>query len=248
MKKLLLILVLTSNIFAGIWDNLAKNSLKYLKPSQIESIGKQYGEDGIKVLDSLSAKYGKNGLNKFNSLSSEYGKQGIKVLAKYGDDIPINKDSINMILKYEDKGYYLVKQYPSSLTHFKNHGDDFIEAANKFGDKRVINYLDDSAKYGKDKRVLKLLDKYGDKANNFFQQNWGKLTAIGFVSLNSDELIASIENTAKEGVKVVGETTSKSVDSIANSNLGLIIGLALILFIFFKYGWDKIFKKLNKRI
>jgi hypothetical protein len=33
------------------------------------------------------------------------------------------------------------------------------------------------------------------------------------------------------------------VDSIANSNLGLLIGLALIIFVFLKFGWDKVFNK-----
>ena len=68
----------------------------------------------------------------------------------------------------------------------------------------------------------------------FFQENWGKLTTIGFVTLNSDEIINSIENFGKESIKTVGETTAKSVDSIANSNLGLLIGLALSIFVFLK--------------
>lgn len=246
MKKLLLVMIFTSFVFAGVWDKLAKNSLQYFKPSQIEIIGKQYGENGIKVLDNLSAKYGKNALNKFNNLSNEYGKQGIKIVSKYGDDIPINKNSINMISKYGDKGYYLTKQYPTSINHFKNHGDNFIKATNKYGDKRVIKYLDDSAKHGKDDMVLKLLDKYGDKANNFFQQNWGKLTTIGFVTLNSNELIASIENIGKEGIKTVGETTTQSVDNVANSNLGILIGIALIIFIILKFGWDKLVNTFRK--
>ena len=42
---------------------------------------------------------------------------------------------------------------------------------------------------------------------------------------------------------LTGETVSKSVDSISNSNLGLIIGFALILFVFLKFGWDKVVRK-----
>ncbi len=114
--------------------------------------------------------------------------------------------------------------------------------ADKFGNQRVIKYLDDSAKFGQDKKVFELLDKFGDKANIFFQENWGKLLAIGFVTLNSDEIIASIENVGKETIKTVGETATKSVDSVANSNLGIILGLAVILLVFFKFGWDKVFR------
>ena len=51
----------------------------------------------------------------------------------------------------------------------------------------------------------------------------------------SDIDINSIENFGKESIKTVGETTAKSVDSIANSNLGLLIGLALIIFVFLKF-------------
>ena len=61
--------------------------------------------------------------------------------------------------------------------------------------------------------------------------------------LNSDEIITSIENVGKEALAVTGETVSKSVDSISNSNLGLIIGFALILFVFLKFGWDKVVRK-----
>ena len=90
---------------------------------------------------------------------------------------------------------------------------------------------------------MELLSKFGDKAIQFFQANWGKLLTGGFVLLNSDEIITSIENVGKEALAVTGETVSKSVDSISNSNLGLIIGFALILLVFLKFGWDKVVRK-----
>jgi hypothetical protein len=90
---------------------------------------------------------------------------------------------------------------------------------------------------------MELLNKFGDNANQFFQENWGKLLIGGFVLLNSDEIISSIENVGKEALTVTGETVSKSVENISNSNLGLLIGFALILIIFFKFGWDKVFNK-----
>ena len=115
--------------------------------------------------------------------------------------------------------------------------------ADKYGNQRLIKYLDDSSKYGQDGKVMELLSKFGDKANQFFQANWGKLLTGGFVLLNSDEIITSIENVGKEALAVTGETVSKSVDSISNSNLGLIIGFALILLVFLKFGWDKVVRK-----
>ena len=57
------------------------------------------------------------------------------------------------------------------------------------------------------------------------------------------ELEGDINEKEKAVLKTVGETTAKSVDSIANSNLGLLIGLALIIFVFLKFGWDKVFNK-----
>lgn len=148
-----------------------------------------------------------------------------------------------MISKYEDKGFYMIKQYPSSSLYYEKYGDKFMIGADKYGNQRLIKYLDDSSKYGQDGKVMELLSKFGDKANQFFQANWGKLLTGGFVLLNSDEIITSIENVGKEALAVTGETVSKSVDSISNSNLGLIIGFALILFVFLKFGWDKVVRK-----
>lgn len=243
MKKIIIICFFISLGFAGTYDSLAKNSLKFFKPSIIEDIGNKYGEDGIKAFEKLSLKYKDTALDKFNLISKEFGTDGIKVLSKYGEDVALNKNTIGMISKYEDKGFYMIKQYPSSSLYYEKFGDKFMINADKYGNQRVVKYLDDSSKFGQDGKVLDLLDKFGNKANMFFQENWGKLTTIGFVTLNSDEIINSIENFGKESIKTVGETTAKSVDSIANSNLGLLIGLALIIFVFLKFGWDKVFNK-----
>lgn len=184
--------------------------------------------------------------DKFNLMAKEFGSRGIRVLSKYGEEVVLNKNTIGMISKYEDKGFYMLKQYPSSSLYYEKFGDKFMINADKYGNQRVVKYLDDSSKFGQDGKVLDLLDRFGNKANVFFQENWGKLTTIGFVTLNSDEIINSIENFGKESIKTVGETTVKSVDSIANSNLGLLIGLALIVFIIIKLGLDKIFRKNTK--
>ena len=241
--KILLILFFSANLFAGQFDNLVKQSIKYIKPNVIESIGKKYGDDGVIALEKLSIKYQDKSLQRFNSIANEFGENGIKVVAKYGDDIIISKSSINLLLKYQDKGYYMLKQYPNSIKYFEKHGDDFMKNSDKYGQLRVVKYLDDSSKYGQDGRIMELLNKFGDNANQFFQANWGKLLTGGFVLLNSDEIISSIENVGKEALTVTGETVTKSVDNISNSNLGLLIGFALILIIFFKFGWDKVFNK-----
>lgn len=241
--KFFIIAIFITNLFGGIYDNLAKNSLKFIKPNIIESIGKKYGDDGVVALERLSVKYQDKSLQKFNSIANEYGVNGIKVVAKYGDDFILNNNSINLLSKYQDKGYYMLKQYPNSMKYYERYGGDFMKASDKFGNQRIIKYLDDSSKYGQDGKVMELLNKFGDKANQFFQANWGKLLTGGFVLLNSDEIITSIENVGKEALAVTSETVSKSVDSISNSNLGLIIGFALILFVFLKFGWDKVVRK-----
>ena len=241
--KILLILFFSANLFAGQFDNLVKQSIKYIKPNVIESIGKKYGDDGVIALEKLSIKYQDKSLQRFNSIASEFGENGIKVVAKYGDDIIISKSSINLLLKYQDKGYYMLKQYPNSIKYFEKYSDDFMKISDKYGQQRVVKYLDDSSKYGQDGRIMELLNKFGDNANQFFQENWGKLLIGGFVLLNSDEIISSIENVGKEALTVTGETVSKSVENISNSNLGLLIGFALILIVFFKFGWDKVFNK-----
>src|SRR5574344_1349356 len=241
--KVLIIAIFITNLFGGIYDNLAKNSLKFIKPNIIESIGKKYGDDGVVALERLSVKYQDKSLQKFNSIANEYGVNGRKVVAKYGDDVALNKNTIGMISKYEDKGFYMIKQYPSSSLYYEKYGDKFMIGADKYGNQRLIKYLDDSSKYGQDGKVMELLSKFGDKANQFFQANWGKLLTGEFVLLNSDEIITSIENVGKEALAVTGETVSKSVDSISNSNLGLIIGFALILFVFLEFGSDKVVRK-----
>ncbi|MDK2080132.1 hypothetical protein [Aliarcobacter butzleri] len=242
--KILIMTIFTLNLlFAGLYDKFAKQSLKYVKPNVIESIGKKYGDDGVKALENLTIKYGNKSLQRFNSISSEFGINGIKIVAKYGDDILLNKSSINLLSKYQDKGYYMLKQYPNSIKYYEKYSDDFMKASDNFGNQRVMKYLDDSSKYGQDGKVLNLLNRFGDKANKFFQENWGKLLTGGFVLLNSDEIISSIENVGKESVKVAGDTVSKIVNIISNSTLGLFIGLAFFLWIFLKFGWNKVFKK-----
>ena len=72
MKKIIIICFFISLGFAGTYDSLAKNSLKFFKPSIIGDIGNKYGEDGIKAFEKLSLKYKDTALDKFNLISKDH--------------------------------------------------------------------------------------------------------------------------------------------------------------------------------
>ena len=97
---------------------------------------------------------------------------------------------------------------------------------------------EEAKKYNADGKIIRFLEKFGEKANIFLEKHWGKLLVSGFVLLNADDIIQSMENVAKTGVKEGGEVVTKSVDSIVNSQFGLLAGIALILFAIFKFGID----------
>ena len=69
----------------------------------------------------------------------------------------------------------------------------------------------------------------------------------GFVFLNADDLVESMENVGKKTVDKTGDFATNSVKNIANSNLGIFMGIALLLFVFFKYGLDFVFGFIEKR-
>ena len=71
MKKIIIICFFISLGFAGIYDSLAKNSLKFFKPSIIEDIGNKYGEDGIKELEKVCANKTKIDTDKTSSKLKE---------------------------------------------------------------------------------------------------------------------------------------------------------------------------------
>jgi hypothetical protein len=54
--------------------------------------------------------------------------------------------------------------------------------------------------------------------------------------VHADSLIESTKNIANHGLDKGGEVAQESIKNIANSQLGWMIGLALLLFVFFKYG------------
>jgi hypothetical protein len=66
------------------------------------------------------------------------------------------------------------------------------------------------------------------------------MLATGFVLLNADSLIESTKNIANHGLDKGREVAQESIKNIANSQLGWMIGLALLLFVFFKYGIEAV--------
>jgi len=242
MKKLILILVLSSCIFA-FEGQIAKILIKTFTKTTISQVSKEYGVKGINALSILTKKYGKNSLNKLNEINKKFGQKGIDILIKYGE-LPLkNQTTFKIVNQYGNKGFYLLKRFPNrSIEYYNKFGSKFVKNADKYGDKRVIKYLDDAKKYNQDTKVINFLDKFGDKANIFLNNHWGKLLASGFVLLNADSLIASTENIAKSAIDKGANVVIDSISNISNSQVGLFIGIAILLFVFFKFGIDKIMK------
>lgn len=241
MKKIIMGLLLLSCTLLAFEGALVKSLYSVFGKSTVNLVSKQYGETGLNALKILSKKYGKDGIKVFESVSAKYGEKGVQVLSRYGEIAVKNKASFEMASKYGDEGFYLLKQYPQSVKQYEKFGERFIVSTQKFGDKRVVNYLGESAKFGQDGKVMNFLEKFGEKANIFLDRHWGKLLTSGFVLLNADNLVQSMENVSTKAVDKTGDVATKSVEHISNSNLGIFIGIALLLFVFFKYGLDFIF-------
>ena len=212
---------------------------KYFSKSTINTVARQYGDDGLKALEKLSSHYGEDGLKLMERYGAQYGKEGLAILSRYGEKALANKTTFEMVKKYGDKGYYLVRQYPArSVKYYEKFGDTFVKTANRVGDSRMIRYMDGAAKYGKEDKVLKFLDKYGEKGSAFLDRHWGKLLVSGFALLNADDIIKSVENVSNHTVDKTADTVPKTIGAIANSQFGWFGGIALLLFIFFKFGVD----------
>ena len=246
MKKLIVLLLISSSLFA--FEGAAVKVLaKYFSKETISIVSKQYGSTGLKALEKLSPKYGKNALGLVEKYGSKYGDDGLRLLTQYGEKAVANRVSFEIVKKFGDKGFYLVKQFPQrSAKYYDKYGDSFVNVSNKVGNSRMMGYLDDAAKYGKDDKVMKFLEKYGEKGNAFLNNHWGKLLTSGFVLLNADDLIGSMENVSKKTVDTAGNMVVKSVEGVANSNVGIFIGIALLLFVLFKYGLDFIFNIIDR--
>ena len=242
MKKILLAFILVSQIFA-FEGAVIRTLSKLFSREAVETVASKYGDNGLKALEKLSAKYGNRGMEKLEIINAKYGKEGLRLVSKYGDEVVKNRATFNIVEKFGDRGYYLIRRFPKrSIEYYEKFGDKFVTLSNKFGPTRVINYLDEAKKYGADRKIIKFLDKFGEKANKFLEKHWKKLLVSGFVLLNADDIIKSTENVtttvAKEVVDKTGQTVTNTVSNVADSQFGLFAGIALILFVVFKYGWE----------
>jgi len=241
MKKIIMGLLLLSCTLFAFESALVKSLYTVFGKNTVTLVSKQYGKEGLSALNMLTKKYGKEGIKVLENVSAKYGEKGVQVLSRYGEIAVKNKASFEMVSKYGDEGFYLLKQYPQSVKQYEKFGEKFMTASQKYGDKRVVNYLDESAKFKQDGKVMRFLANFGDKANVFLDRHWGKLLTSGFVLLNAEDLVKSMENVSTKVVDKTGDVASKSVESIANSQLGWFMGIALLLFVFFKYGLDFVF-------
>ena len=240
MKKIVLILLMSTSLFA--FEGAAAKALaRFFSKETITLVSKQYGANGIRALERLSATHGKGALEVMKRYGAKYGDKGLKILAQYGEKAVANRASFEMVKRFGDKGFYLVRQFPQRATaYYEKYGDKFVTTANKVGNSRTITYLDAAAQHNADGKVLRFLEKFGEKGSLFLDRHWGKLLTSGFVLLNAESLIDSAKNVANHGLDKGGEMVEQSVKHVADSQLGWMIGLALLLFVFFKYGLEAI--------
>ena len=242
MKKILLVFILISQIFA-FEGAVIRTLSKLFSREVIERVASKYGDEGLKALEKLYVEYGNKGIKRLEIINAKYGKEGLRLVSKYGDEVVKNRVTFDIVEKFGDKGYYLIMRFPKrSVEYYEKFGDKFVILSDKFGPTRVINYLDEAKNYGADRKIIEFLDKFGEKANKFLEKHWGKLLVSGFVLLNANDIIKSTKNVtatvAKEVVDKTGQTVTDTVSNVANSQFGLFAGIALILFVVFKYGWE----------
>ena len=245
MKKLIA-LFLVVNLFA--FEGAAVKAVsKLVSKDAAEVAAKKYGKDGALALERLYAKYGDKAAQRLDKISLLYGREGVNLVAKYGEDAVKNKTVFEIVKKFKDKGYYLIKTFPQkSVEYYKKFGDKFVQLSEKYGPSRMIKYLNGAEKYNAGDKIIKFLDKFGEKANEFLDRHWGKLLTSGFVLLNAESLIKSTENIAKSAITTGGETVAKTVPEVAketfDSKFGIFAGIVLILFVIFKFGWEFILR------
>jgi hypothetical protein len=245
MKRLILLLLVVQ--LFGFEGAMVKGLSKFFSKTTIEVVENKYGTNGVKALEKLAPKYGSRGVEKLEMISAKYGSRGVEMVAKYGEIAVKNKTAFEIVSKYAHRGVYLLKQFPIKATeYYKKFGDKFVVLTEKFGTTRVVKYLDEAKKYNADGKIIRFLEKFGEKGDQFLAKHWGKLLVSGFVLLNADDIIQSMENVATTGLKEGGEVVTKSVDTIINSQFGLLAGIALILFVIFKFGID-FFMRIRKR-
>lgn len=238
MKKWILLLVLSGSLWA-LEGAVAKNVLKVFSKESVAFVSKKYGQNGMSALEKLAPKYGQDALGLVEKYGARYGDDGLRLLGQYGERAVANPTAFELVKKFGAEGYYLLRQFPKKiLKYYKQFGDKFVKVSAKTGNTRMMRYMDGASKYGKEDKVLRFLEKYGEKGNVFLDRHWGKLLTSGFVLLNAESLVDSVKNVANHTVDKGASVVENSVKNVADSQLGLFLGLALLLFIFFKYGID----------
>ncbi len=240
MRTMIIFLFTFNLLFAGV----GTVAVKALSKPIIQGVTQAaYSTAGKRTLEILGAKYGRKALAKFNSIKKAYGDKGIDLLAHYGDEAVVSgKNAFALVSKHGDDGYYLLARYPSSRQLFGKFDSRYVDAARQFGDGRVTMWLTEAARRNKAEKVLSFLEKYGTKAAVFYEKNWGKLLATGFVILNADTLIASGTEVGKsvihEGTQAVGNGIIGVTRELLHSDLVYFLGMAILLYILFSL-WIK---------
>ena len=123
MRKIVLILLMSASLFA--FEGAAAKALaRFFSKETITLVSKQYGPTGIRALERLSATYGKGALEVMKRYGAKYGDEGLKILAQYGEKAVANRASFEMVKRFGDKGFYLVRQFPQRATaYYEKYGE-----------------------------------------------------------------------------------------------------------------------------
>ena len=122
-------IVLLTNLHAGIGSEIVEVLPKYFSRTSRQLLTK----DGDEALILLGKHYGTAASDRLRMLRLRYGEQGIETMLRYGDEAVLaSRDAYRLVSRYGDRGYYLLKQYPSAAAHFGGFGERYIEATKHF--------------------------------------------------------------------------------------------------------------------
>ncbi len=234
MRTIILFLFMMNLLFGGAGSAVLKQLPKFFVKETIV----HYGSTGKTVLQILGAKYGKQAVSKFQAIEKTYGKKGISLVGRYGDDAVIgSKEGFSMVSRYGDRGYYMLGKYPKSPMLYANFGDRYMKAVERFGAGRVTRWLTEAKTKENAQKVLRYLEKFGEKAAAFYERNWGKLLISGFALLNAETLVAGGVEVGRRAVHETGEVV-KGVSvgimkEILSSQMIYFFGAALLLYVLF---------------
>jgi len=205
----------------------------------IRSTAKIFGTEGVhateKMVQKLSVQYGDDVVGMVLKTQKRYGTKGLSLLERYGSkSVVASPNAFKLVDRYGDKGYYLLTRYAQAPALYGKFGSRYVDLSEKFGAKRVSEWLAQADAKGKGKEILNLLEKYGTKAVHFFERNWGKLLVSGFVLGNSETLIAGGVDVGKHtldvGKDVVVEGAGKVVKVLVDSPLVYAVIFAIMAY------------------